>query len=402
MIPGFLAYQKRYNVASNPVIMPGLARMEQAMAALNNPHKKLRVIHVAGTNGKGSTVSFLRQIAQANGQSVGTFMSPAITDVHDQIQLNGVPISAAQMGAIFSQLANANLDGVLTEFELLTVIAIVYFAEQQVDIALFEAGMGGLEDSTNIVTADVAIITSIALEHTAFLGTTLAAIASHKAGIIKPSTQAVIGDLPLQAMPAIKAQTANYLQINRDFTATQYGDFQLPIIKLAMRGEHQQHNMALAVMAYICFAKRFALSLNKDKIITALAQTTMPARFEEVRPQIFFDGAHNPASVEKLVATIQQQFPTQHIKIVMGILADKDVPTVLRLLETVSDDFTFLQFANERAMAAQAVANLSHATLRTTELDAMHYIKALQAAPNEVIIVTGSLYLLASLRTAIN
>lgn len=163
-------------------------------------------VHLAGTNGKGSTLTFLEAIAKEHGLCVGKFMSPCIVDVHDQIQVDGQAISQVMMDKVFQQMQRAGLSGKLTDFELLTVAAFLHFSNSNVDIALIEAGMGGLLDSTNVVIPIVSIIPSIALEHTQFLGDTLASIAHHKAGIIKEQRPVIIGELPEEAKRVVEQE----------------------------------------------------------------------------------------------------------------------------------------------------------------------------------------------------
>lgn len=182
--------------------------MEKALLLVGNPQHNLHVVHLAGTNGKGSTLTFLEAIAKEHDLRVGKFMSPCIVDVHDQIQIDGQPITEADMDVVFRQMHAAGLSGKLTDFELLTVVAFLHFVNYEVDISLIEAGMGGLLDSTNVVTPIVSIIPSIALEHTKFLGDTIDSIARHKAGIIKQNRPVIIGNLPEDAKRVVYAEAA--------------------------------------------------------------------------------------------------------------------------------------------------------------------------------------------------
>lgn len=206
MIPKLEEYKKRWNVESEQSIKPGLEAMKSALKLLGNPEQKVPFVHLAGTNGKGSTLTFIEQISLQHGLTVGKFMSPCIVDVHDQIQINGIQISEEEMDTVFKQIKEVGLSGKLTDFELLTCVAFVYFASQKLDFVLLEAGMGGREDSTNVISPIVSIIPSIALEHTKFLGTTIESIAKHKAGIIKPSKPIIIGRLPEEALKVIEEE----------------------------------------------------------------------------------------------------------------------------------------------------------------------------------------------------
>ncbi|CDZ99814.1 Folylpolyglutamate synthase [Metalysinibacillus saudimassiliensis] len=397
MIPGFYTYQLRHNVSSKQIIEPGLTAINKVLAALGNPHKALRVIHVAGTNGKGSTVAYTAALCQAHGLTTGTFMSPAILDVHDQIQLNGHAITPAEMATIFEQLTP--FSNQLTEFELLTVVALLYFVQQGVDVAVIEAGLGGLEDATNVVVPVASIITSIALEHTRFLGTTLAQIAQHKGGIIKQAP-AIVGRVPQEAEQVLRALAKDvpYYQIGEaiQVTPTTYAFEQVTLCHLtrALQGVHQADNMALAITAFL----QLGVPLDEEIARRVIATTTLPARFEEVLPNVFFDGAHNVASATQLVATIKKNYPATPVTFIVGILADKAIEEVLRLLEQVSQQFYFVSFANERAADAQEVMLLSQATHKAVLTDVADFLKQEREG---ITIVTGSLYLLADLRKVI-
>ncbi|UKJ44209.1 folylpolyglutamate synthase/dihydrofolate synthase family protein [Lysinibacillus sp. ACHW1.5] len=411
MIPNFDHYKEKWQVKSDDIIKPGLTAIEEALSYLGNPEQTLRVVHLAGTNGKGSTLTFLEAIAQEHGLRVGKFMSPCIVDVHDQIQIAGQPITEAEMDQVFQQIHEAGLSGKLTDFELLTVAAFLHFVNGQVDIALIEAGMGGLLDSTNVVTPIVSIIPSIALEHTKFLGDTLESIAHHKAGIIKQQRPVIIGELPGEAKRVVDAvavrKKATLFALGQHFAIKQTTDgesymndvqqFQITNLNRSMKGTHQGNNMALAITAFFEVTSVLGVSIDQTAIRQAVQKASILGRFEEIMPFVILDGAHNPASAEKLVETIQCEYPNEPITFVVGILADKDIQQILRLLEQVSDDFYFVDFANSRAMPAHQMVKLSHATSKTTLVDYTSFIQA-QSHRQQRTIVAGSLYLLTEVR----
>lgn len=411
MIPSFDHYKVKWQVESDDVIKPGLAAIEEALSLVGNPQQTLRVVHLAGSNGKGSTLTFLEAIAQEHGLRVGKFMSPCIVDVHDQIQVNGQAISATEMDRVFQQMQQAGLSGKLTDFELLTVVAFLHFVNKKVDIALIEAGMGGLLDSTNVVTPIASIIPSIALEHTKFLGDTLESIAHHKAGIIKQHCPVIIGELPDEAKRVVynKAsdKRAAVFELGHHFAimATPDGECytneaqhcKISNLTRSMKGGHQANNMALAITAFFEVASVLNVSINHSAIRQAVQNASILGRFEEIMPFIILDGAHNPASAEKLVETIKNEFPSEPITFVIGILADKDVQQILQIFEQVSDDFYFVDFDNPRAMTAQKMLELSNATSKTV---LVHYASFLQAQSQskQRTVVSGSLYLLTAVR----
>lgn len=412
LIPKFDEYKSRWEMRSDDSIKPGLASMYHALQLLDHPHKDLNVVHIAGTNGKGSTLAFLDSIAREHGLTVGKFMSPCIMDVHDQIQINGTPILESEMNEVFRKMKYAGLSGLLTDFELLTCAALLYFSTKNVDLVLIEAGMGGREDSTNVVVPILSIIPSIALEHTKFLGPTLESIAYHKAGIIKDGKAVIVGRVPDEALVVVEkeaiSKNASLVQLNRDFRveSSDYGDVYINVInnlvindlkRSRLLGVHQGENMALAITAFYLVAEKFDHVIDVSKIISGVNNASLPGRFEQVHPSIYFDGAHNPASAEMLVNTIQQQFPNEKIRFVVGMLADKDITSVLRILETVSDEFYFVDFENNRAMQANQVINVSNAKNKQVIGDIVPFLK--NASQNsEKYIVTGSLYLLSEIR----
>ncbi|KOS60870.1 bifunctional folylpolyglutamate synthase/dihydrofolate synthase [Lysinibacillus agricola] len=412
MIPNFNSYKEKWNVQSDDVIKPGLTAIEEALARVGNPENKLQVVHLAGTNGKGSTLTFLESIAKEHGLRVGKFMSPCILDVHDQIQVEGQAITEAEMNQVFQQILAAGLSGKLTDFELLTVAAFLHFVASNVDIALIEAGMGGLLDSTNVVTPIVSIIPSIALEHTNFLGGTIESIAHHKAGIMKPYRPVIIGDLPLEAKNIVYQEASKkhsaVLELNHQFYVEQENDgesyeyndngFRITKLTRTMKGAHQADNMALAITAFLEVATTIELQVSKEAIQKAVKNATILGRFEEILPFIILDGAHNPASAEKLIETIKHEFPGEQITFVIGILADKAVKEILHQFEQISDCFCFVDFNNPRAMAAQKMLELSNASRKAVLEDYVQFLQQ-QSESKSRTIVSGSLYLLTEVRS---
>ncbi|MER2047849.1 MAG: folylpolyglutamate synthase/dihydrofolate synthase family protein [Solibacillus sp.] len=411
MIPLLEVYKERWQVESEQAIKPGLEAIEFALRKLGEPQKKLNVVHLAGTNGKGSTLAFIEGMAREYGLSVGKFMSPCIVDVHDQIQIDGRPITNEQMDRMFQQLAKAGLSGKLTDFELLTAVALLYFAEQSPDLVLIEAGMGGREDSTNVVTPIVSVVPSIALEHTNFLGNTLTSIAYHKAGILKENRPAVIGDMTEEVTEVFEKEAIqkNVLlsKFGKDFFVTKLDGtetYEYPLQQITISdlqrqllGKHQGHNMVLAITAFLEVIKKFELLLDVQKIRNGVNNATLAGRFEQIRPNLYFDGAHNPASIQSLVDTVKENFPNKRIEFIIGLLADKDIKTILQLLEEVGDAFYFANIHNERAMQAMTLYELSQAKEKQIIDDVNEFLQGLVKG-DTVRIVTGSLYLLSEIR----
>lgn len=405
MIIGLDYYKNTYNVQSETIIQPGLANMARAMRLLGEPQKAYNSIHLAGTNGKGSTLTYIKEMAIEHGLTVGTFMSPGIIDLHDQIQVNGEPITKDQLAKVFEQFEQAGLSGVCTDFELLTCAAFQHFRNVGVDVAIIEAGMGGRYDSTNVIQADIAVIPSIALEHTNFLGDTLEQIAYHKAGIVKKGSTVIVGELADTVFTLFqqeaKSVNANILRFQTDFylknesiilNNTRFGPF-----TLSMLGAHQMHNAALAVVAFVEFANKTGLAVEEVKIVESINRAQLPFRFEQVLPNVFLDGAHNPASIEKLVALLKEHFPNNKICFVLGMLADKDVKQVLKMLESISNDFYFMDIPNPRAMKAETLYELCEGKNKAICTRIQEVISQKRNL-DEMIVITGSLYLLSSIR----
>lgn len=409
MIPKLNHYKERWGVRSDASIKPGLTAITEALKLVGNPHKNLSVVHVAGTNGKGSTITFLEHISKAHGLSTATFMSPCIEDVHDQIRLNELPISPAEMDVVFRIMADAGLDGKLTDFELLTVAAFLAFERFAPDITIIECGMGGRFDSTNVVMPIVSVIPSIALEHTNFLGSTLESIAIHKAGIIKGGKPVVTGVLPVEAMDIFiqeaKKHHAQLLIYTEDFNVIEENatetyianDIRITNLTRTMPGLHQRSNMALAITAFKIVAQINEVKISVDAIHSGVQGAQLSCRFEQLAPKLYIDGAHNPASAKSLVDAIREQFPNEPIHFIVGMLADKDVRGVLEELEKVGTTFSFVEVANERAMAADEIVKMSNAENKSTTYDILTTIQQ-KLLLNEVIFMTGSLYLLAKWR----
>ena len=408
MIPKFDYYKQLNEVASSDEIKPGLEAIENAMKLLGHPQLAIPVIHVAGTNGKGSTIKMMERLLQTHGLKTATFMSPCIEDVHDQIQFNGAPISEQQMNKAFQYAKQCGLSGLLTDFELLTAIAFIAISQEQPDVAIIESGLGGRFDSTNVVIPMVSVITSIALEHTVFLGDTIEKIATHKAGIIKEGKRAVIGELPIEAERVMRYEAVQkncVLKINGiDFSVDHEhrwhnGELEFSELIPSLKGEHQVGNMAVAIQAFLIVAEQLEIEPNEANIREAVSTTALAGRFEQISSNVWMDGAHNPASAKMLKETIQQQFQFEKVTMIVGILKDKDVQGVLRQLEEVSDEFIFVEVEREQArlMNPQQLLEMSganHKGVATSVLEAVQTISA-----DQKVVITGSLYLLAQWRS---
>ncbi|WP_262173475.1 bifunctional folylpolyglutamate synthase/dihydrofolate synthase [Saccharococcus sp. Marseille-Q5394] len=400
MIPKFDEYKDRFDIESDDEIKPGLDSIRAALRKVGNPENGLRVIHVAGTNGKGSTIAFMESILKEHGFSTGVFSSPALVDVHDQIRINGKPITREEMDKTFKAMKKADLSGTLTDFELLTVAAFLTFERLSPDFVLLECGMGGSLDSTNVVIPLVSVIPSIALDHVGFLGDSLKEIAGHKAGIIKEDTPVVVGPLPNEAMEVIRLKAletkSELLSYRYDFELL-HGEFigesfRVSIKERRMKGPHQAVNAAVAIEALL----QAKISLNEESVAKGIATASLPYRFQEIADGVFIDGAHNPAAAKMLAETIKSEFPGEKVDFVIGMLKTKDIKRTLDELIPVAASFTFVTFPHPQAATAEELISSCQYSRKkvTKQLDDTII---LSKRNGRKIIVAGSLYLISGL-----
>lgn len=400
LIPKFDEYKARFDIESDDEIKPGLDSIKAALKRVGDPEKSLRVIHVAGTNGKGSTIAFMESVLKEHGYSTGVFSSPALVDVHDQIRLNGVPITAEEMNITFMLIKEAGLSGMLTDFELLTVAAFLTFERLAPDFVLLETGMGGSLDSTNVVMPLVSVIPSIALDHVGFLGETIEEIASHKAGIIKEAVPVVVGPLQKEAMQVIDQKasetTSRVVRFGEDFTESE-GEYigtsmRVSIQERRMKGPHQAINAAVAIAAL----SQANIPLKEESVAKGIATASLQYRFQEIADGVFIDGAHNPAAAKMLTETIKSEFPGEKVDFVIGMLKTKDIKNTLDELIPIAASFTFVTFPHPQAATAEELMlSCQYNRKRVTKFNNDTII--LRKRNSRKKIVAGSLYLISSL-----
>lgn len=400
MIPKFDEYKERFDIISDDEIKPGLDSIRKALQKVGNPEKGLPVIHVAGTNGKGSTIAFMESILKEHGYSTGVFSSPALVDVHDQIRINGLPISPEEMDKTFLKMKESDLSGTLTDFELLTVSAFLTFERLAPDYVLLECGMGGSFDSTNVVSPLVSVITSIALDHVGYLGGTIKEITGHKAGIIKENTPVVVGPLPKEAMEVVrmKAKETNseVFAYGDDFTTNdeEFNEesFRVPIRERRMKGPHQAVNAGVAIEALL----QVGLKVDVELLAKGVSLATLPYRFQEIAEGVFIDGAHNPAAAKMLVETIKSEFPGEKVDFVIGMLKTKDIKKTIDELIPVAASFTFVTFPHPQAATVEELLSSCQYNRKrvTKHLDDTIILRK---GNDRKRIVAGSLYLVSSL-----
>lgn len=405
----------------------GLERMVELLALRGNPHLKLKVIHIGGTNGKGSTIAFLKNMLEKMGLRVGVFSSPYIIHYTEQISINGESIPEDRLETLMADYqsllegeAVANLQGT-TEFEIITTIAYDYFASEQVDVAIMEVGMGGLLDSTNVCQPILTGITTIGLDHVALLGDTLEAIAEQKAGIIKPRIPLVTGRIAPEALAVIdsisEAKNATRIRFGIDYqvrhqksvvtgevfdytSSLRQGRFQTGLLGLY---QIENAGMAIALLDTFCQEDGRELASN-DSIAQALEETRWPGRLEVVSrdPLMILDGAHNPHAIKALVATLQERFADYHKEILFTCIKTKALEDMLDLLEKVPDtELTLTHFDDSRA-TDESVLKEATKSRNLSYLDWQDFLEQKLTDKKEkkktVRIVTGSLYFLSQVR----
>ncbi|HGR2694503.1 TPA: folylpolyglutamate synthase/dihydrofolate synthase family protein [Streptococcus pneumoniae] len=405
----------------------GLERMVELLALRGNPHLKLKVLHIGGTNGKGSTIAFLKKMLEKLGLRVGVFSSPYLIHYTDQISINGESISEARLEALMADYqsllegeAVANLQGT-TEFEIITALAYDYFASEQVDVAIMEVGMGGLLDSTNVCQPILTGITTIGLDHVALLGDTLEAIAEQKAGIIKQGIPLVTGRIAPEALAVIdriaEGKDAPRLAYGTDYqvrhqesvvtgevfdytSAVRQGRFQTSLLGLY---QIENAGMAIALLDTFCQEDGRELASN-DFLGQALEETSWPGRLEIVSrdPLMILDGAHNPHAIKALLVTLQERFADYHKEILFTCIKTKALEDMLDLLGAMPDtELTLTHFADSRA-TDESVLKEAAKSRNLSYQDWHDFLEQNLTDKKEekqtVRIVTGSLYFLSQVR----
>ena len=402
---------------------PTLKRMQYFLAKLGHPEQKITAVHVAGTNGKGSTVAFLANMFHSQGLKVGTFTSPFITKFNERISVNMMPISDAEIvnlaekiQPIVREMDQSYPDGGPLEFEIDTAMMFLYFKEHPVDIVIVEVGIGGLYDSTNVFTPILSVITNVGWDHMELLGDKLAKIAYQKAGIIKTKVPVVTGVKTVEALNVIKQQAqdqkAALSTINRDFSLhhqqfiSEFGN--LKDVQSGLLGVYQADNLAVSLESFFILKQILVFDFKPEPLIEAIRHTKWPGRMEIVQhnPQIILDGAHNQPGMEGLIASIKKYWPTQKVYVLAAILADKKFNTMLKELEALNQTqvvlTTFQNPAHRHVLTQHDLPNAIKAKL-TYQPDwqvALQQIKQ-YAQKDDVIIITGSLYFISEVRATL-
>ncbi len=390
----------------------GLNSTENMLARVGNPHRKLRFIHIAGTNGKGSTAAFLSSILRMHGFKTGLYTSPHLVRFTERFRINDEEVSPERILSVFEEIrATLDENQPPTFFEVTTAMAFLYFAQEGVDWVIAETGMGGRLDATNVIEPDVCVITNVAFDHQEYLGQTLTLIAREKAGIIKQGVPLVTGATQPVVQGVLKTacmrKKAQLYRLKSEFRVRRNanGSFQYRglgkrwgALRVGLNGPHQVGNAALALATAELLEKEGALTLDPHIVEQALVEVKWPARLEVLGrdPLVVLDGAHNPQGAESLRDALKESFSYSKLHLVIGIMADKDIRGILRRLLPLAETAIFTQPRYTRAAKADDLLKLAGPYIRK------HYVipdpaSAIQearrlAGPGDCICITGSLY----------
>ena len=395
----------------------GLDRIRILLDALGRPQDRCRFIHVAGTNGKGSTCAMIEAGLHAAGRRTGLFTSPHLSEPTERIRIDGQPISAQRFAGAFNRvhaaveelLAAGAIDLHATYFETVTAMAMLVFAQEELDDVVLEVGLGGRLDATNIVTPLLSVITPIDFDHESFLGKSLESIAAEKAGILKPRVPAVFARQRPEAARVLHQRAAE-LEVSvtctseepvRNLVLTPCGSrFLLGDLDIhcPLAGEHQVENAVAAAMALSRFG------VNKRDIEAGIASVVWPGRLERVleRPEIVLDGAHNPAGARALAAYIDRFYKNRRVHLIYGAMRDKAVAEIGGILFPYAADVILTAPRQTRALSPEAIREVaSHPDPRTAaNIDAaLEMVR--DVPPEDAIFITGSLFLVAEARSAL-
>lgn len=399
----------------------GLEKLQQALHLLGDPHHHTEFVHIAGTNGKGSTAAMTASVLQTAGYRTGLYTSPHLMRYNERMQIDGVPISDEDFVEAASQVQRVceQLGGVPIVFEVLTLMALWYFAQQHCDIVVLEVGIGGLLDSTNVIPSPkVAIITQLGMDHTETLGNTLEEIAAQKGGIVKegtptvmalqePSAVAIVQQIcdqhhaPLALADPERLRVLDASVAGQTLEDREYGKLVLPLA-----GAHQRKNAA-NVLEAVAMLRTQGYRISDDDVREGIAKTVWPARFERLStaPDFILDGGHNPQCLHAATAALREYYPGQKVVFLVGMMADKDTDHMLAEMASIAKSFVCIRPDSPRAMQPQLLAQqltecfhlpaCACGSVREGIAEATR-----QAGKEGVVCALGSLYLAGEVRAA--
>ena len=411
----FETLEKIFNLRGG-IIDLRLDRMRQALALFNHPENQFPSLHIAGTNGKGSTAALLHNILQQAGYRTALYTSPHLESFTERIRIGHEEIAQAEVVSfadeIWQRTAEANVP--LTFFEFITVMAFIYFARNRVDVAVVEVGLGGRLDATNVVSPLVSVITTIAKDHEAYLGPDELSIAREKGGIIKPRIPVICGKVSepvtavLQEIARLRESPAYFLGTSFSFLLKNERLFDYIGIKqnlsglaLALRGRHQLANASLALAALELVNEHFPVP--QAALRYGLETVRWPGRLEVIseRPLVILDGAHNPEGVRALADALIELRQGRKIKLLFATMADKEWQLMLEILAKLADEIIFTRVSMERSADPELLAKNIPVPIPSRVIqDSQTGLAALldRAQPDDILVVAGSLYLLGEVR----
>ncbi len=407
----------------------GLERTYKLLEYLDNPEKDLKLIHIAGTNGKGSTTSMITEILMGEGYKVGMYTSPFIEEFEERIQINRNNIPKEILATLMDEIKIA-VDKVIeegynhpTEFEIITVLMLLYFKKEKIDFGVIEVGLGGRLDSTNVIIPILQVITSISFDHTNLLGNTLEEIAGEKAGIIKKNIPTVIYPQEEEALKVIKnkcaAMESDLYTADKDnmkFVKVVNEDKPYQLLKykeefnifLPLLGEHQILNLSVAMKVIEVLNNRKIVNITTESIIKSIKNVTWKGRLEVLsnNPYVVIDGAHNIQGIKTLSRNIKKYFKYENLHLILGILADKDVEEMIKIITPIAKQVYAVTPNSIRAELADDLKNeivKYNANCRAFDEYEEAYLEALKnAKENDIILASGSLYMIGDMRKIIN
>lgn len=401
---------------------PGLERITALCQALGNPQNKLRFIHIAGTNGKGSTSAMLASVLQSAGYRTGLYTSPYIRTFCERIRVNGENIPKEKLASLTERIRPIaeKMEDKPTEFELITALAFAYFAEEQCDVVVLEVGLGGRLDSTNVIeNAALSIITGIDFDHTALLGNTIEQIAAEKAGIIKEGRPVLFGgekgaahDTVLRVAleknaPFYTVDRSSYQERGATLEGTRFDYSHYTDLRLPLLGVYQPYNATLVLSAIDLLCEQ-GFAIDERAVRCGLAAVRWPARFELLSrdPIIIYDGGHNPEGVRAAVASIQRYFPNQKVNLLGGVMADKERDEMIETMKSIAARAFAVTPNNPRALAADdyAAQLASHGIPATSYASVAEGVEAAIKSSREEnipLLCLGSLYLYEEVEAAV-
>ena len=396
----------------------GLYRMEAILEALGNPERELKSIHIAGTNGKGSTAAMVTAFAKAHGLRVGTFTSPHMDSIRERIQLDGVPLGEEpfwQAASVIKEVESRLLEewGAFNYFEILTAMMFVVFQQEAVDLAIIEVGIGGLLDNTNVGHPLVSVITTIGLDHQDLLGSTLEEITAQKAGIIKAGQQVVVGPVTRECMDVIRStaskQGATVQAFGEGFSLVEdsYQDIELtiPLEQLALNGTFQKENATVAIRAFRSWMEATGRSVQPEFIEAALRVVYWPGRMEVLQetPLVIIDGAHNLPAIERLVQNMRTHVGKKQTLLFSALTRKDSLQMLLRLQEALPNvNIILTSFHPSRGMSiarsdVEAYLDSRKISYEESFEDVIDRFASSTDDKSELW-VTGSLYFIAEVR----